>query len=158
MTMTGRRIEEKLGLETLLFLFFIAVSIAVGLVLGFGIINIPSLFLIVGIILFVFYFVSSHSDYITSTKKDNNYQDSTRMGFSVSARNFEVSIAIALAAFALYLYVGKTTTIVPLLEIPLMLLLVWMPLRRRQEINALDAFKQVGNRTEGQPASEQVET
>ena len=84
----------------------------------------------VAIIMLVFYFVLFHAGYIISKKLGYNYQDSTAIGFSVSARNFEVSIAIAIAAFAMYPYVGITTTIGPLLEIPLMLLLVWMQLGR----------------------------
>ena len=88
----------------------------------------------VAIIMLVFYFVLFHAGYIISKKLGYNYRDSTAIGFSVSARNFEVSIAIAIAAFAMYPYVGITTTIGPLLEIPLMLLLVWMQLSRERSV------------------------
>ena len=91
----------------------------------------------VAIIMLVFYFVLFHAGYIISKKLGYNYQDSTAIGFSVSARNFEVSIAIAIAAFAMYPYIGITTTIGPLLEIPLMLLLVWMQLRRGRSVDIL---------------------
>lgn len=125
---------------------------------GFGIIDTPSLILMVGIIMLIFYFVLFHAGYFTSKKLGYNYPDSTAIGFSVSARNFEVSIAIALAAFAMYPYVGITTTIGPLLEIPLMLLLVWMQLRRRDKVNALDASTQVTESKEGQSDSRWKET
>jgi Arsenite efflux pump ACR3 and related permeases len=62
-----------------------------------------------------------------------NYADSTAIGFTVSARDFEVSIAIAVTAFSAYPYVAVATTIGPLLEIPFMLLLVWIQLLRRKD-------------------------
>ncbi|MEM0160054.1 MAG: bile acid:sodium symporter, partial [Candidatus Micrarchaeaceae archaeon] len=102
---------------------------------GFGIIGTPSLVWMVGIVMLIFYFVLFHLGYLTSRKMGYNYSDSTAIGFSVSARNFEVSIAIALAAFTVYPYVAITTAVGPLLEIPLMLLLVWAQLRRDQRKN-----------------------
>ena len=78
----------------------------------------------------IFYFVLFHTGYFTSRKLGHNYSDSTAIGFTVSARDFEVSIAIALAAFSAYHYVVITTAIGPLFEIPLMLLLVWLQLGR----------------------------
>ena len=104
---------------------------------GFGIIDTPSLIVMIAIVMLVFYFVLFHAGYIISKKLGYNYRDSTAIGFSVSARNFEVSIAIAIAAFAMYPYIGITTTIGPLLEIPLMLLLVWMQLRRGRSVDIL---------------------
>ncbi|MGC9048422.1 MAG: hypothetical protein ACP5I6_07225 [Caldisphaera sp.] len=56
------------------------------------------------------------------------------MDFSVSARDFEVGIAIAFTAFSVYPYIGMTIVIRPLLEIPLMLLLVWIQLNREHKI------------------------
>ncbi len=97
---------------------------------GYGIINTPSLVWMVGIVMLIFYFVLFHTGYFTSRKLGHNYSDSTAIGFTVSARDFEVSIAIALAAFSAYHYVVITTAIGPLFEIPLMLLLVWLQLGR----------------------------
>lgn len=88
----------------------------------------------VGIVMLIFYFVLFHLGYLTSRKAGYDYPDSTAIGFTVSARDFEVSIAIAVAAFSAYPYVAITTAIGPMLEIPLMLLLVWMQLGRMQKI------------------------
>lgn len=45
-------------------------------------------------------------------------------------RDFEVAMVIAVTAFAKYAFVPIITAIGPLLEIPLMLLLVWVQLTR----------------------------
>ncbi|MCL4333435.1 MAG: bile acid:sodium symporter [Candidatus Thermoplasmatota archaeon] len=102
---------------------------------GFGIIDTPSLVWMVGIVMLIFYFLLFQTGYLTSRRLRHNYPDSTAIGFTVSARDFEVSIAIAIAAFAVYPYVVITTAIGPLLEIPLMLFLVWVQLGREQKIN-----------------------
>lgn len=101
---------------------------------GYGIIDTPSLIWMVGVVMLIFYFALFHFGYLTSRRLGYNYPDSTAIGFTVSARDFEVSIAIALAAFAAYPYVAITTAIGPLLEIPLMLLLVWIQLGREQKV------------------------
>ncbi|MEM0167836.1 MAG: bile acid:sodium symporter [Thermoplasmatales archaeon] len=102
---------------------------------GYGVIDTPSLVWMVGIVMLTFYFTLFHVGYFISRKLGRNYEDATTVGFTVSARDFEVSIAIALSAFSIYPYVGITTAIGPLLEIPLMLLLVFMQLRRQRSIN-----------------------
>ncbi len=101
---------------------------------GYGIVEHPSLIWMVGIVMLSFYFLLFHVGYFTSRKTGYNYADSTAIGFTVSARDFEVSIAIAIAAFSAYPYVAITTAIGPLLEIPLMLFLVWMQLGREKSI------------------------
>lgn len=97
---------------------------------GYGIVDHISLIWMVGAIMLTFYFVLFHIGYFAARRTGHNYGDSTAMGFTVSARDFEVSIAIAVAVFSADPYVGITTAIGPLLEIPLMLLLVWIQLRR----------------------------
>lgn len=97
---------------------------------GYGIVDHISLVWMVGAIMLTFYFVLFHIGYFAARKSGYNYGDSTAMGFTVSARDFEVSIAIAVAVFSADPFVGITTAIGPLLEIPLMLLLVWIQLRR----------------------------
>ena len=102
---------------------------------GSGITRSPILIVLVGIVMLTFYFVLFHIGYFTAKRLGNNYADSTSIGFTVSARDFEVSIAIAIAAFSAYPFVAVTTAIGPLLEIPLMLSLVWLQLRRETFLN-----------------------
>jgi ACR3 family arsenite transporter len=100
---------------------------------GKGIISYPSLIWMVGVVMVAFYFVLFHVGYFTARRARYDYPDSTAIGFTVSARDFEVSIAIAVAAFSSYPYVAVTTAIGPLLEIPLMLFLVWIQLGRESK-------------------------
>ena len=97
---------------------------------GYGIVEYPSLIWMMAIVMLTFYFVLFHIGYYTSRKLEYNYADSTAVGYSVAARDFEVSIAIAVTAFAKYTFVPIITAIGPLLEIPLMLILVWVQLTR----------------------------
>ncbi|MEM0136764.1 MAG: bile acid:sodium symporter [Thermoplasmatales archaeon] len=101
---------------------------------GAGIVDHVFLVWMVGIIMLTFYFVLFHLGYFAARKARFDYSDSTAIGFTVSARDFEISIAIAIVAFSAYPYVVFTTAIGPLLEIPLMLLLVWLQLNRRKNI------------------------
>jgi ACR3 family arsenite transporter len=100
---------------------------------GYGVISHPFLIWMIGAVMLVFYFVLFHMGYFVARFIGYNYADSTAIGFTVSARDFEVSIAIAVTAFSAYPYVAVTTTIGPLLEIPFMLLLVWIQLLRREK-------------------------
>lgn len=100
---------------------------------GKGIISYPSLIWMVGVVMVAFYFVLFHVGYFTARRARYDYPDSTAIGFTVSARDFEVSIAIAVVAFSSYPYVAVTTAIGPLLEIPLMLFLVWIQLGRESK-------------------------
>ena len=129
------RVLNKLGSVQTLALLFTILVIFWGE--GYGIIDTPSLVWMVGIVMLIFYFLLFQTGYLASRKLGHNYPDSTAIGFTVSARDFEVSIAIAIAAFAIYPYVAITTAIGPLLEIPLMLFLVWVQLGREQRINTV---------------------
>ncbi len=51
---------------------------------------------------------------------------SVTVGFHVTGRNFELSIALALTAFADYPLVAVSTVIGPLIEVPVMLSLSWI--------------------------------
>jgi len=102
---------------------------------GSGIINYPSLIWMVGIVMILFYFILFNIGYLSAKKLNYNYEDSTALGFTVAARDFEVSIAIALVAFSAYPFVAITTAIGPLLEIPLMLIIVAIQLMRRRKSN-----------------------
>ena len=61
--------------------------------------------------------------FVARTAKQN-YADSTAIAYNATGRNFELAIAIAVTAFAAQPLVGVSTAIGPLIEVPLMLLLV----------------------------------
>lgn len=51
---------------------------------------------------------------------------SSTVGFHVTGRNFELSMALALTAFAASPMVAVSTVIGPLIEVPVMLALAWI--------------------------------
>ncbi len=135
------RILNALGtVQTLALLFTILVIFWSQ---GKGILAYPSLVWMVGTVMLTFYFVLFHVGYFSARKARYSYEDSTAIGFTVSARDFEVSIAIAVAAFSAYPYVAVTTAIGPLLEIPLMLFLVWIQTGRETRINSVKKLVEV---------------
>ncbi len=101
---------------------------------GYGILEYPSLIWMIAVIMLTFYFLLFHIGYYISRKLKYNYEDATAIGYTVAARDFEIAIAIALVAFASYTYVPIITAIGPLLEIPLMLMLVAVQLNRRKKL------------------------
>ena len=61
--------------------------------------------------------------YLTGWKLGLNYKDSAAVGFNATGRDFEIAIAIAITAFNPT--VALATVIGPLIEVPVMLVLVW---------------------------------
>ena len=61
--------------------------------------------------------------FFTSWKLGFNYQDSVAIGFNSTGRDFEIAIAIAISAFNPT--VALATVVGPLIEVPVMLVLVW---------------------------------
>jgi ACR3 family arsenite transporter len=61
--------------------------------------------------------------YLTGWKLGLNYRDAVAVGFNSTGRDFEIAIAIAITAFNPT--VALATVIGPLIEVPVMLVLVW---------------------------------
>ncbi len=61
--------------------------------------------------------------YLTAWKFGLNYEDSVAVAFNSTGRDFEIAIAIAITAFNPT--VALATVIGPLIEVPVMLVLVW---------------------------------
>ncbi len=136
-----RRGEEWLGtvcvpglntvqLLALLFTMIIMFSLKGGII-----IDNPHLIWQMAIPVVLFFFLLYHLVYYTTRRMGYNYEDSATMGFHCTGRNFELAIAIALTAFASMPMVAVSTVVGPLIEIPVMLAIVWLSLRRRDRIN-----------------------
>jgi ACR3 family arsenite transporter len=80
----------------------------------------------------LFFFLLFHLVYFTARHFGYDYADSSTMAFHSTGRNFELAIAIALTAFASMPMVAVSTVVGPLIEIPVMLTLVSLALRRRK--------------------------
>jgi ACR3 family arsenite transporter len=61
--------------------------------------------------------------YLVSWKLGINYKDSVAVAFNSTGRDFEIAIAIAITAFNPT--VALATVVGPLIEVPVMLVLVW---------------------------------
>lgn len=101
---------------------------------GGVIIDNPGLIWQMAVPVILFFFLLFHLVYYTTRRMGYNYEDSSTMGFHCTGRNFELAIAIALTAFASMPMVAVSTVVGPLIEIPVMLTLVWLSLRRRDRI------------------------
>jgi len=97
----------------------------------------PNLVWQMAIPVILFFFLLYNLVYYTSRRLGYDYDDSATMGFHCTGRNFELAIAIALTAFASMPMVAVSTVVGPLIEIPVMLALVWIALRRRSKLQMM---------------------
>lgn len=72
----------------------------------------------------LFFFTLYVLVFFVARRFGQDYGDSTAIAYNATGRNFELAIAIAITAFAAQPLVAAATAIGPLLEVPLMLLLV----------------------------------
>jgi ACR3 family arsenite transporter len=75
----------------------------------------------------VFFWVMFVVVYLVSWRLKLNYEDSVAVAFNSTGRDFEIAIAIAITAFNPT--VALATVIGPLIEVPVMLVLVWFAKR-----------------------------
>jgi ACR3 family arsenite transporter len=71
----------------------------------------------------LFFWVMFVVVYLIGWKLGLNYKDAVAVGFNSTGRDFEIAIAIAITAFNPT--VALATVIGPLIEVPVMLVLVW---------------------------------
>ncbi len=83
----------------------------------------PVLILQMAVPMTIFFWVMFIIVYLTSWKLGLNYKDAVAVGFNSTGRDFEIAIAIAITAFNPA--VALATVIGPLIEVPVMLVLVW---------------------------------
>jgi arsenite transporter len=105
---------------------------------GGVIINDPSIVWQMALPVILFFFLLFNLVYFTTRSLGYNYEDSSTMAFHCTGRNFELAIAIALTAFASMPMVAVSTVVGPLIEIPVMLSLVTLALRRRNKLSRID--------------------
>jgi len=118
-----------LQLLALLFTMIVMFSLKGGVI-----IDNPNLIWQMAIPVILFFFLLFHVVYYVTRRMGYNYEDSATMGFHCTGRNFELAIAIALTAFATMPMVAVSTVVGPLIEIPVMLGIVWLSLRRRDRM------------------------
>ncbi len=83
----------------------------------------PFLIVQMAIPMTIFFWVMFVVVYLTGWKLGLDYKDAVAVGFNSTGRDFEIAIAIAITAFSPA--VALATVIGPLIEVPVMLVLVW---------------------------------
>ncbi|MCW4000560.1 MAG: bile acid:sodium symporter [Candidatus Bathyarchaeota archaeon] len=121
--------------DTLQLLALLATMVVMFALRGGVIIDNPSIVWQMAIPVTLFFFLLFNVVYFTTRRMGYNYQDSSTMAFHSTGRNFELAIAIALTAFASMPMVAVSTVVGPLIEIPVMLTLVSIALRRRKKLS-----------------------
>ncbi len=118
-------------------LFALLATMVVMFALRGGVIIVnPSIVWQMAIPVVLFFFLLFNIVYFTTRRLGYNYEDSSTMAFHCTGRNFELAIAIALTAFASMPMVAVSTVVGPLIEIPVMLALVSLALRRRKKLRS----------------------
>lgn len=83
----------------------------------------PKFILLMAIPMALFFWIMFAAAYLVSWKLGLNYEDSVAVAFNSTGRDFEIAIAIAITAFSPT--VALATVVGPLIEVPVMLVLVW---------------------------------
>jgi ACR3 family arsenite transporter len=124
--------------DSLQLLALLATMVVMFALRGGVILDNPSLVWQMAIPVVLFFFLLFNLVYFTTRRLGYNYEDSATMAFHSTGRNFELAIAIALTAFASMPMVAVSTVVGPLIEIPVMLTLVTLALRRRNKLKKTD--------------------
>jgi ACR3 family arsenite transporter len=127
---------DTLQLLALLFTMVVMFALRGGVIL-----DNPSLVWQMAIPVVLFFFLLFNLVYFTTRRLGYIYEDSSTMAFHCTGRNFELAIAIALTAFASMPMVAVSTVVGPLIEIPVMLSLVSLALRRRNRMRKSENVK-----------------
>lgn len=86
----------------------------------------------------LFFWIMFMVVYLVSWKLGLNYEDSVAVAFNSTGRDFEIAIAIAITAFNPA--VALATVIGPLIEVPVMLVLVWAARMSKERLFQKDYF------------------
>lgn len=92
----------------------------------------PFLIVRMAVPMILFFWVMFPVVYLVSWKLKLNYEDSVAVAFNSTGRDFEIAIAIAITAFNPT--VALATVIGPLIEVPVMLVLVWFAKRTEMKL------------------------
>ncbi|MFA6414252.1 MAG: arsenic resistance protein, partial [Syntrophales bacterium] len=113
----------------------------------------PMLIVHMAIPMTLFFWVMFAVVYLVSWKLGLNYKDSVAVAFNSTGRDFEIAIAIAITAFSPA--VALATVIGPLIEVPVMLVLVWAA--RRSKARLFVEAKEAAPIRRMEPAAELVQ-
>jgi len=122
----------KFYLDTLSIIGLLFTLIVMFALKGDLIIERPSFILQMAIPMTLFFWVMFVVVYLAGWKLKLNYKDAVAVAFNSTGRDFEIAIAIAITAFNPV--VALATVIGPLIEVPVMLVLVWFAKSTEQKL------------------------
>ena len=127
----------KFYLDTLSILGLLFTLIVMFALKGDLILKEPIFIVQIAVPMIIFFWTMFVVVYFVSWKLKLSYQDSVAVAFNSTGRDFEIAIAIAITAFSPT--VALATVIGPLIEVPVMLVLVWFA--KRTELKLFEQEK-----------------